>query len=113
MPTKFISGVANVQAPLIRKDTAFGSKVSSNMDMMRHSEERHVPPAVLAVKAVLQDEGWTVSILPGRKMRIAANGFDYERLFDWLLGCDYSDVSPMLANDIMDAMQSLGLCGGP
>lgn len=109
MGTKFISGVAGVQAPLIRKTTAFGSKVSTDMDMMRHAEPRYVPAAVMAIIAGLEAEGWGVT-MSAPDVTIAANGMSYTRSFGWLTGCDYSNVSPQLANDIMDCMQALGGC---
>ena len=112
MGTKFISGLANVQAPLIKKQTAFGSKVSPSMDMLRHDRSRYVAPAVLEMAeiiAYLNSEGWQASGDEDRLVVVTA-GTAYERTPEYLMACDYADLPQPLADDIRDAMHAQGFC---
>ena len=65
-----------------------------------------------AVIGCLRCEGWTVEDLGQRRLRIFSNGVFYERAGTWLLGCDYSDVPPALANDLLDIVRDEGFCDG-
>ena len=109
MGTKFVSGKPDVQAPLVKKDTAFGSKVSKDMDMLRSDQSRHVSPTVLAIIEALKAEGWNAGVHPDG-IRIQDDGSVYIRSYEWLMGCDYSDVMGPLAADITSAMQARGFC---
>ena len=109
MGTKFISGVGNVQAPLIKKDTAFGSRVSGNTSMLRSDQSRHVSPTVLAVVNYLKSEGWGASVKQ-QCVHVVYNGGSYMLCQEKLMTCDYSDIPIALANDVMDVMKAEGHC---
>lgn len=65
---------------------------------------------LVAIVNHLQSEGWEVKNLGGKRIRIVYNGVKYDRLIDYLLGCDFSDIPAPLADDIRDALNAQGLC---
>ena len=65
-----------------------------------------------AVIGCLRCEGWDIQDIGGQRLRIRSNGVTYERAATWLMDCDYSDVPPALANDLLDIVRDEGFCDG-
>lgn len=110
--TKLVSTVKHCQSVLIRKSTAFWSKVGESDDL-RPSKEERAPTFALVMEVVegLREEGWTVEVYQAKRMvKIFRNSTSYDKSFDWLLGCEYGDVIPPLENDLIDITTSMELC---
>lgn len=70
-----------------------------------------IDQTVFVVTRHLEDEGWTVELDANNMPRVrTASGDLFDMLETYLKGCDFSALPVPLANDVRDAMQSIGYC---
>ncbi len=80
-------------------------------DILRHEAERSVNARrMVAVIAICHGcEDWRLSI-EGQNVRLQVQDEAFERTAEWLLGCDYSDLPPLLEVAFYEAVQAAGFC---
>lgn len=54
-------------------------------------------------------ENWKLS-LEGQNVRLQVQDEAFDRTAEWLLGCDYSDLPPLLEVAFSEAVQDAGFC---